>query len=163
MSPFGEPRALRVPRFFRSSPSASPSSLASFVSTVVRTLARTHARTHSLALVPPIVPPPPSALTDRSRVHRSPFRSPTDSPADRPSLGWAYDVRDFHSPLETFSRSGLPFVQSHGPSCASRIVAASVLPITLRWFSRSVTAVGSRCLASHRSKMCSVGLALVAK
>lgn len=71
---------------------------------------------------------------------------------------------DFHSPQET-SRDGdeVPFVQSHGPSCASRIVAASVLPITRRWFRRSVTAVGSWCFASHRSRMCSVGLDLVAK
>ena len=70
----------------------------------------------------------------------------------------------FHSPQET-SRDGdeITFVQSHGPSCASRIVAASVLPITRRWFRRSVTAVGSWCFASHRSRMCSVGLDLVAK
>lgn len=86
-------------------------------------------------------------------------RSPTDLPNAQRRVGAATRL----SLTAGNVLGAIRFIQSHGPSCASRIVAASVLPITLRWLSRSVTAVGSRCLASHKSRMCSVGLALVAK
>ena len=49
------------------------------------------------------------------------------------------------------------------PMSFSSTAAASILPMTLRMFIRSVTADSSRCRASHRSRMWSVGLALVAK
>ena len=50
-----------------------------------------------------------------------------------------------------------------GPISFSSSEAASERPITLKMLRRSVTAVGSLCLASHRSKIFSVGLAFVAK
>lgn len=115
-----------------------------------------HSRARAIRLI---------VLTLWTSISSSPSaaRSPTDSPIAR-DRGWACKSLELSLTAgNAFEDPVLRFVQSHGPSCASRIVAASVLPITLRWFSRSVTAVGSRCLASHRSKMCSVGLALVAK
>lgn len=52
---------------------------------------------------------------------------------------------------------------NHEPMSFSSTAAASILPITLRMFIRSVTAVSSRCRASHKSRIWSVGLAFVAK
>ena len=52
---------------------------------------------------------------------------------------------------------------NQAPMSFSITAAASIRPMTRKMFIRSVTADSSRCLASHRFNMCSVGEFLVAK
>ena len=49
------------------------------------------------------------------------------------------------------------------PMSFSNTAAASIRPITRKIFIKSVIADSSRCLASHKSKICSVGDGFVAK